>query len=37
LVYPLASLLTTDQVTMGETVSVDWNGIASGLMFRKKP
>src|SRR5213080_1431105 len=36
LVYPLASLLATDQVTMGETISVDWNGIASGLMFLKK-
>src|SRR6266566_4061046 len=36
LVYPIASLLATDQVTMGETISVDWNGIASGLMFLKK-
>ena len=36
LVYPLASLLATDQVTMGETISIDWNGIASGLMFLKK-
>src|SRR5438094_5544048 len=36
LVYPLSSLLATDQVTMGETISVDWNGIASGLMFLKK-
>ena len=36
LVYPLASLLATGQVAMGETVSVDWNGITSGLMFRKK-
>ena len=36
LVYPLASLLATDQVTMRETISVDWNGIASGLMFLKK-
>jgi ATP-dependent Clp protease ATP-binding subunit ClpA len=36
LVYPLASLLATGQVSTGETVSVDWNGIASGLMFRKK-
>jgi ATP-dependent Clp protease ATP-binding subunit ClpA len=36
LVYPLASLLATDQVNLGETISVDWNGIASGLIFRKK-
>ena len=36
LVYPLASLLATDQVTMGETISVDWNGQESGLMFLKK-
>ncbi len=36
LVYPLASLLATDQVTTGETISVDWNGITSGLMFLKK-
>jgi ATP-dependent Clp protease ATP-binding subunit ClpB len=36
LVYPLASLLTTDQVTVGETISVDWNGATSGLMFSKK-
>lgn len=36
LVYPLAGLLATDQVTLGETVSVEWDGIASGLIFRKK-
>ena len=36
LVYPLASLLATDQVTTGETIAVDWNGITSGLMFLKK-
>jgi ATP-dependent Clp protease ATP-binding subunit ClpB len=36
LVYPLASLLATNQVTNGETISVDWNGITSGLMFLKK-
>jgi ATP-dependent Clp protease ATP-binding subunit ClpB len=36
LVYPLASLLATGQVTIGETISVDWNGRASGLMFVKK-
>jgi len=36
LVYPLASLLATDQVTTGDTISVDWNGMTSGLMFLKK-
>jgi len=36
LVYPLASLLATDQVTMGETISVDWNGQARELTFLKK-
>ena len=36
LVYPLASLLATDQVTTGETISVDWNGMTSRLMFLKK-
>jgi ATP-dependent Clp protease ATP-binding subunit ClpA len=36
LVYPLASLLATDQVTTGETIKVDWNGMTSGLMFLKR-
>ena len=36
LVYPLASLLATGQVTTGETISVDWNGTTSGLIFLKK-
>jgi ATP-dependent Clp protease ATP-binding subunit ClpA len=36
LVYPLASLLATDQVTTGETISVDWNGMTGRLMFLKK-
>ena len=36
LVYPLANLLATDQVTIGEVISVDWNGMTSGLMFLKK-
>jgi len=26
----------TDQVTTGETISVDWNGMTSRLMFLKK-
>ena len=36
LVYLFASLLATDQVTTGETIKVDWNGMTSGLMFLKK-
>ncbi|HKW35346.1 MAG TPA: AAA family ATPase, partial [Candidatus Acidoferrum sp.] len=36
LVYPLASLLATDQVATGETIKVDWNGMTSGLMFLKR-
>jgi ATP-dependent Clp protease ATP-binding subunit ClpB len=36
LVYPLANLLTTGQVTTGETISVDWNEMSDGLMFLKK-
>jgi ATP-dependent Clp protease ATP-binding subunit ClpA len=36
LVCPLASLLATDQVTTGETISIDWNGMTSELMFLKK-
>lgn len=36
LVYPLASLLTTDQVATGETISVDWNAASGRLMFLKK-
>ena len=36
LVYPLASLVATDQVTRGETINVDWNGMTGGLLFLKK-
>ncbi|HKW31917.1 MAG TPA: AAA family ATPase [Candidatus Acidoferrum sp.] len=36
LVYPLASLLATDQVTTGETIKVDWNGMTGGLLFLKR-
>src|SRR5262249_17862619 len=36
LVYPLASLLATDQVKAGETISVDWNEVTNGLIFLKK-
>ena len=35
-VYPLASLLATDQVTAGETISIDWNEKTSVLTFLKK-
>jgi ATP-dependent Clp protease ATP-binding subunit ClpB len=35
LVRSLASLLATDQVTNGETISVDWNGMTNRLMFLK--
>jgi hypothetical protein len=27
---------TADQMMTGETISVDWNGMTSGLMFLKK-
>src|SRR6516164_7695553 len=36
LVYPLANLLATGQVTAGETISIDWNEKTSVLTFLKK-
>jgi ATP-dependent Clp protease ATP-binding subunit ClpB len=36
LVYPLASLLATNQVSLGDVLSIDWNGIDSGLTFLKE-
>ncbi len=36
LVYPLASLLATEQVHLGDMISVDWNGSENGLMFLKE-
>jgi ATP-dependent Clp protease ATP-binding subunit ClpB len=36
LVYPLASLLATEQVQLGDIISVDWNGSENGLMFLKE-
>ena len=36
LVYPLANLLATNQVTAGELISVDWNETTNGLIFSKK-
>src|SRR5271167_4850452 len=35
-VYPLASLLATEQVQLGDVVSVDWDGSENGLMFLKE-
>src|ERR1700721_1633999 len=35
-VYPLASLLATEQVTLGDMISVNWNGSENGLMFLKE-
>jgi len=36
LVYPLASLLATNQVTLGDVLSIDWSTGASGLTFLKE-
>ena len=36
LVYPLASLLATEQVSLGDVISIDWNGSETGLMFLKE-
>ena len=35
-VYPLASLLATEQVSLGDVISIDWNGRADGLAFLKE-
>jgi len=35
-VYPLASLLATEQVSLGDVISIDWNGSANGLVFLKE-
>jgi ATP-dependent Clp protease ATP-binding subunit ClpB len=34
-VYPLASLLATNQVSLGDVISIDWAEGGSGLMFLK--
>ncbi|MGH9705199.1 MAG: AAA family ATPase, partial [Candidatus Acidiferrales bacterium] len=34
-VYPLASLLATEQVSLGDVLSIDWNGSENGLTFLK--
>ena len=35
-VYPLASLLATNQVSLGDVISIDWNGGENGLIFLKE-
>jgi len=35
-VYPLASLLATEQVMLGDVLSIDWDGTSSGLSFVKE-
>ena len=36
LVYPLASMLATEQVGLGDVVSIDWDGSEEGLKFSKE-
>jgi ATP-dependent Clp protease ATP-binding subunit ClpB len=36
LVYPLANLLATDQVGLGDVLSIDWDGSETGLRFSKE-
>jgi ATP-dependent Clp protease ATP-binding subunit ClpA len=35
-VYPLASLLSTEQVSLGDVISIDWQGPEHGLKFLKE-
>jgi ATP-dependent Clp protease ATP-binding subunit ClpB len=35
-VYPLANLLATEQVRLGDVLSIDWNGSENGLLFLKE-
>src|ERR1700683_4159990 len=35
-VYPLASLLSTEQVSLGDVISIDWDGREQGLTFMKE-
>jgi hypothetical protein len=35
-VYPLASLLATEQVSLGDVISIDWDGNEVGLRFSKE-
>ncbi len=32
-VYPLANLLATEQVHLGDLVRIDWNGVSNALTF----
>ncbi|HKS65945.1 MAG TPA: AAA family ATPase [Candidatus Acidoferrales bacterium] len=36
IVYPLASLLATEQVRLGDVISIDWDGSSSYLKFLKE-
>jgi len=36
LVYPLASLLATEQVSLGDVVSIDWDATENSLTFTKE-
>src|SRR5246500_2963285 len=36
IVYPLASLLATEQVTLGDVISIDWDGAEQALRFSKE-
>jgi ATP-dependent Clp protease ATP-binding subunit ClpB len=35
-VYPLASLLATEQVSLGDVISIDWDGVDASLKFSKE-
>ena len=35
-VYPLASLLATEQVSLGDVISIDWDGAEQALRFSKE-
>jgi ATP-dependent Clp protease ATP-binding subunit ClpA len=35
-VYPLASLLATGQVSLGDVISIDWDGVDASLKFSKE-
>ena len=35
-VYPIANLLATDQVTIGDVLSIDWDGSSDHLSFHKE-
>jgi ATP-dependent Clp protease ATP-binding subunit ClpB len=35
-VHPLANLLATEQVRLGDVLSIDWNGSENGLLFLKE-